>query len=184
MRSLKRATAKWTYFSPAPTFDAAGPRTGKYRVGSMDVVAKNSEGEGYLSYADYAVAMLDEIEDGKFIGKRFTAASEKKPDENYFGPRLSEPKFEGISRYRPHLNYELVGKRFMILMDRNGDILVNFLTRGTLEYTRGGKTYRESYQCAKGSELAYFCKLRADGRYPPHQYHVDYRFANPPWLRR
>ncbi len=161
--ALQESSCKWTYFSPAPNFDPKGPRTGKYRVGSMNMVSKNSKDEPYLSYADYAVAMLDEIEDGKFIGKRFTASSEKQPDESYFGTQPKEPSFEGISRYCPPLNYELVGKRFNLVMGRYGDILVNFITGKTLEFTQNGTSYREPYQCVKGSELAYFVNFELSG---------------------
>ena len=36
----------------------------------------NSQGKSYISYADYAIAMLDEAEQGKHIKKRFTVVSE------------------------------------------------------------------------------------------------------------
>ena len=99
---LQKSGANWTYFSPAMTFDPQGKRTGKYRTGKNEL-AYNSDGESYLSYADYAVAMLDEIEEGRFIRKRFTAASEKDPDKDgYYGLEMKKPEFEGLSQYRPH----------------------------------------------------------------------------------
>ena len=67
--TLQTSAVNWTYFSPAATFDPNGPRTGKYRLGGNEVTV-NSEGESYLSYADFAAAMLDEIEDGNHIRKR------------------------------------------------------------------------------------------------------------------
>lgn len=73
---LKKSKANWTFFSPANFFDAAGPRTGKYTLGT-DYVILNKAGESYLSYADYAVAMVDEIINKRFLGMRFTAVSEK-----------------------------------------------------------------------------------------------------------
>ena len=107
---LQKSGANWTYFSPAMTFDPQGKRTGKYRTGKNEL-AYNSDGESYLSYADYAVAMLDEIEEGRFIRKRFTAASEKDPEKDgYYGLEMKKPEFEGLSQYRPHPNYELAGR--------------------------------------------------------------------------
>lgn len=156
---LQTSGANWTYFSPAATFDPKGPRTGKVRLGRNEVIP-NSEGESYLSYADYAVAMLDEIEEGRFIRKRFTAVSEKVANKDgYFGTERKKPVFEGISTYRPHLNYELVGRNFHFVMDNSKDILVSFLTGDMLEFSRNGQTYTEHYECAKGAENAYFVNL-------------------------
>ncbi len=71
---LKKSNAVWTYFSPAIVFDPDGPATGNYTRGG-DVIIKNDAGESYLSYADAAVAILDEAEQGGAICKRFTAVS-------------------------------------------------------------------------------------------------------------
>jgi len=73
---LKKSKVNWTFFSPASFFDPQGPRTGRYKLGT-DYVIYNSKGESYLSYADFAVAMVDEIENRRFVGKRFTAVSER-----------------------------------------------------------------------------------------------------------
>ena len=163
---LQKSSVNWTYFSPANTFDAKGPRTGKYRLG-QDELVRNSDGESYLSYADYAVAMLDEIEEGRFIGKRFTAASEKTPNKDgYYGTESKKPVFEGISTYRPHLNFELAGKTFHLIMDNSGDVIVKFLTGTLLEYTENGQTHCEPYQCAKGAEKAYFVNFEFSGSEP------------------
>jgi len=62
----------WTFFSPAATI-AAGTRTGKFRVGG-DQLLKDDKGESRISFEDYAVAMLDEIEKPRFPNKRFTVA--------------------------------------------------------------------------------------------------------------
>jgi putative NADH-flavin reductase len=75
---LKKSKANWTFFSPAGLFDPEGPCTGRYTLGT-DYVILNKAGESYLSYADYAVAMVDEIEHPRFAGgRRFTAVSERK----------------------------------------------------------------------------------------------------------
>ncbi|WP_369282015.1 NAD(P)-dependent oxidoreductase [Oscillibacter sp. GMB15532] len=70
----KRDDVNWTYLSPSAEFDAEGEQTGKYRSGG-EVVLFNAKGDSYISYADYAVAMLDEAEQGKHIKKRFTVVS-------------------------------------------------------------------------------------------------------------
>ena len=66
---------KWTFISPAVFFDPQGTRTGSYQLGK-DNVFVNSKGQSYVSYADYAIAVLDEIEEPKFINERFTVVSE------------------------------------------------------------------------------------------------------------
>lgn len=94
--ALQKSSCKWTYFSPAMTFDPEGERTGAYKLGT-DYIIKNGAGESYISYPDYAVAMVDEIEQGKFIRKRFTAVSEraaqKKNDPMENGPEKAKPGF-------------------------------------------------------------------------------------------
>ena len=65
----------WTYVSPAGEFQADGERTGKYILGGEELVL-NSKGESVISYADYAIAMVDEIESGKHIKERISVVSE------------------------------------------------------------------------------------------------------------
>ncbi|NIK79215.1 hypothetical protein FHS15_004373 [Paenibacillus castaneae] len=65
----------WTYMSPAGFFDPEGKRTGSYTVGK-DHVILNSKGQSYISYADYAVAVLDEIEKPQHVNERFTLVGE------------------------------------------------------------------------------------------------------------
>ena len=64
---------KWTYVSPAADFRADGERTGRYIPGGEELVL-NDRGESVLSYADYAVALVDEITSGHHIGERISAA--------------------------------------------------------------------------------------------------------------
>jgi uncharacterized protein len=61
---------KWTYFSPAGSI-APGKRTGKFRLGGDQLVA-DKDGNSKISIEDYAVALLDEAEQPKHTGKRFT----------------------------------------------------------------------------------------------------------------
>lgn len=66
---------KWTFISPAAFFDPQGKRTGSYQKGK-DHLLVNSQGKSYLSYADFAIAVLDEIENPQHINERFTLVSE------------------------------------------------------------------------------------------------------------
>ena len=62
---------RWTYVSPPPGHFAPGDGPGHYRTGlEHPVVAP--DGSMRLSYEDFAVAIIDEIENGTFIGMRFT----------------------------------------------------------------------------------------------------------------
>ncbi|GMK43715.1 hypothetical protein PghCCS26_08420 [Paenibacillus glycanilyticus] len=65
----------WTYISPAAFFDPKGKRTGAYTKG-LDHVIVNSQGQSYVSYADYAIAVLDEIENPQHANERFTLVGE------------------------------------------------------------------------------------------------------------
>ncbi|GIN88118.1 hypothetical protein J6TS2_45040 [Heyndrickxia sporothermodurans] len=75
LEDLKNSSITWTFLSPSAFFDPQGKRTGKYEVGK-DQLLVNSKGESYISYADYAIAVLDEIENPKHINQRFTVVSE------------------------------------------------------------------------------------------------------------
>ncbi len=66
----------WTFFSPSALI-MPGRRTGKYLLGT-DQLLTNDQGESYISAEDYAVALLDEIENPQFIRQRFTAVSLEK----------------------------------------------------------------------------------------------------------
>ncbi|MFC5704298.1 NAD(P)-dependent oxidoreductase [Cohnella faecalis] len=66
---------KWTFVSPAGFFNPEGKRTGAYRKGKDNLIL-NSQGNSYISYADYAIALLDEIENPAHIGERFTVVGE------------------------------------------------------------------------------------------------------------
>lgn len=76
LRELReRNDVKWTYISPAGDFQADGERTGKYILAGEELTL-NSKGESIISYADYAVAMIDEIEKGGHIGQRISVVRE------------------------------------------------------------------------------------------------------------
>ena len=71
----KRDDVKWTFISPAGDFQADGERTGKYILAGEELTL-NSKGESIISYADYAIAMVDEIEKGSNIKKRISVVRE------------------------------------------------------------------------------------------------------------
>ena len=62
---------KWTYISPAADFQSDGEKKGTYILAGEDFTV-NSNGESVISYADYAVAMIDEIEKGNHICERIS----------------------------------------------------------------------------------------------------------------
>ena len=70
-----RTDVKWTYISPAGDFQADGAKTGKYILGGEELIL-NSNGESVISYADYAVAMVDEAMNGNHIQQRISVVSE------------------------------------------------------------------------------------------------------------
>ena len=67
----KRSDVKWTYLSPAGDFVADGARTGEYLTGGEEYFV-NDKGESRISYADYAIAMIDEVENAAHIQQRFS----------------------------------------------------------------------------------------------------------------
>jgi putative NADH-flavin reductase len=62
----------WTFFSPAALI-FEGPRMGTYRTGT-DRLVTDDAGESKISFADYAIAMVDELEAHRHSRARFTAA--------------------------------------------------------------------------------------------------------------
>lgn len=69
-----RANLAWTYVSPAADFQATGERTGSYQLAG-DLFTLSAAGASTLSYADYAIAMLDLIESGEHVGERVSVVS-------------------------------------------------------------------------------------------------------------
>ena len=62
----------WTFFSPAAVI-FEGPRLGHYRSGGDELVTDDA-GDSRISFADYAIAMADELEQHRHSRARFTAA--------------------------------------------------------------------------------------------------------------
>jgi uncharacterized protein len=57
---LRASDINWTYLSPGAYF-VPGERTGKFRLGTKELVS-DAKGESKISFADYAIALVDEIE--------------------------------------------------------------------------------------------------------------------------
>ncbi|EPY09223.1 NAD-dependent epimerase/dehydratase [Paenibacillus alvei TS-15] len=66
------STLAWTNVSPAALIEP-GERTGQYRTGTDQLVV-DAEGNSRISAEDFSVAILDEVENPQFTGRRFTAA--------------------------------------------------------------------------------------------------------------
>ncbi|MFM0294172.1 MULTISPECIES: NAD(P)-dependent oxidoreductase [Paraburkholderia] len=62
----------WTFFAPAALI-APGERTGKFRTGANTLIA-DAEGNSRISAEDYAIAFVDELEQGQFVRQIATVA--------------------------------------------------------------------------------------------------------------
>ncbi|KPH02351.1 3-beta hydroxysteroid dehydrogenase [Pseudomonas sp. RIT-PI-q] len=60
----------WTFVSPSAEF-VEGERTGVFRIGKDDLLVSR-EGRSWITFADYAIAMLDEVQVPKHSRQRFT----------------------------------------------------------------------------------------------------------------
>lgn len=70
-----RNDVQWTYLSPAGDFQADGVRSGKYQLGGEELLL-NAQGQSVISYADYAIAMIDEVVNGNHLQQRISAVSQ------------------------------------------------------------------------------------------------------------
>ncbi|MBR9906182.1 MAG: NAD(P)-dependent oxidoreductase, partial [Gammaproteobacteria bacterium] len=62
----------WTFLSPAAEI-FPGERTGNFRLGT-DTLLTDSEGNSRISVQDYAIAMIDELENSHHLNQRFCVA--------------------------------------------------------------------------------------------------------------
>ena len=73
LAELRKVTdLDWTAISPAASI-RAGERTGEFRLGGDDLL-EDEEGQSQISYEDFAIAIVDEIEKPRHLRRRFTAA--------------------------------------------------------------------------------------------------------------
>jgi uncharacterized protein len=63
---------EWTYVSPG-AFLAPGERTGSYRTGGEQLLVRE-DGSSAISMEDFAIALVDELENPQHPNQRFTAA--------------------------------------------------------------------------------------------------------------
>jgi putative NADH-flavin reductase len=67
---LRASNINWTYFSP-PMLIQPGERTGRYRLGNDDLIV-DDKGNSHVSFEDYAIALVDELERPAHERARFT----------------------------------------------------------------------------------------------------------------
>ncbi len=63
---------EWTYLSPAAEV-GPGARTGRYRT-TGDRVLTDAAGKSFITFEDYAVALVDELENAQHVRERFGVA--------------------------------------------------------------------------------------------------------------
>ena len=68
---MKENDIDWIFFSPAGAFDNDGKRTGIFRLGKDDLIV-DEQGNSHISVQDYAMAMVDELEQENHHKERFT----------------------------------------------------------------------------------------------------------------
>lgn len=71
LNMLRKETAlEWSFLSPSADL-YPGPHTGKFRLGTEQLL-KNADGQSRISTGDYAMAMIDELENPSHVRQRFT----------------------------------------------------------------------------------------------------------------
>ena len=68
---LRDSSINWTYISPAADFQAQAEKTGKYVLAGEELTHGDS-GKSEISYADFAIAMVDEIISAKHQKERIS----------------------------------------------------------------------------------------------------------------
>jgi uncharacterized protein len=67
---LRASDIDWTYLAPAAYFEP-GERTGKFRLGKDELIA-NEKQESRISMEDYAIALVNELENPEHRQRRFS----------------------------------------------------------------------------------------------------------------
>jgi putative NADH-flavin reductase len=62
----------WTFLSPAAEI-SPGERSGRYRT-TGDRLLSDAAGKSFITFEDFAVAVLDELEHPRHVGQRFGVA--------------------------------------------------------------------------------------------------------------
>ena len=81
---------------------------------------------------------------------------------------LPKPKqYEGMSQYRPPLCFELVGKKFELVLDNGYDYELSFTDRKNLSYGLiDGEKKVYAYDCLKAEDDTYFVNMEMVGETP------------------
>lgn len=74
LKALRSSSLNWTYVSPACNFVADGARTGEYQLGGEELILNHNE-QSEISYADYALAMVNLIQSGAHSKERVSLCS-------------------------------------------------------------------------------------------------------------
>jgi hypothetical protein len=102
--------------------------------------------------------------------------SEKKtPEEKpYYGTLKKKPTYSGLglSRYRQPFNFELAGRTYKLVMDRDDDYTVRFIDGHYLEWSGGENPEPQKYyyECNKTDETLYFVNFELTGSVPRKGY--------------
>ena len=67
---LKASDLDWSFLSPSKLFQP-GARTGRFRLGA-DTLLVGADGNSRISFEDYAIALVDELERPQHTRQRFT----------------------------------------------------------------------------------------------------------------
>lgn len=70
---LQDSRINWTYMAPPMNYLPAGAATGKYQLGH-DVLMYDQQGNSSISYADMAIALVDEMEHPQYERQLMTVA--------------------------------------------------------------------------------------------------------------
>ncbi|GAA2788481.1 hypothetical protein GCM10010441_11980 [Kitasatospora paracochleata] len=74
LRAATDTPVAWSYASPPPMHLMPGERTGNHRAEARDTPLVDDEGVSRITVGDFAAAVVDAIERGSFVRRRFTAA--------------------------------------------------------------------------------------------------------------
>lgn len=72
LKIFQQSDLDWTFFSPAAEFES-GERRGVFQIGG-DQLLMDAEGRSRISVQDFAIALLDEVENPQFLRRQMTAA--------------------------------------------------------------------------------------------------------------
>lgn len=74
LKALRSSSINWTYVSPACNFVADGAKTGEYQWCGEELIL-NHNGQSEISYADYALAMVNLIKEDTHNKERISLCS-------------------------------------------------------------------------------------------------------------